>query len=328
MIIIRDKEAPLGTCKGLQDISFLVGVIAAIIGIISLLIILIDGKVINCSGKIDVAFGMQAGTFIAGFVGTCFSIAGTALILSTFISQNRQNARIHLENTFFKYIETHYANIKQIKIKNSTGVEVTGLSAFIFMRSQLAVLLQIVKKFEDANPNEVSEDTLIDFAYMKFMYGSECDFKLAEDMSIETKEALCYEIEKLIWNKTYLGEAYHVFLGSYMRNIYNAIKFIDAYPVLNSDEKNDYVKILRSQISNPELYIFYHSIRARFGKKWKKYIKKYQLLDAMPDGYCKEFDHKIRYPVLKSYKYEADELGTRWRHRSGRKENESEKIRE
>ena len=98
-------------------ISYWIGVIFSITGIITLFIIIFGGKIINSSMLIDLDIGEKAGAFIAGFVGTCFGISGTAIIISTFSSQYIQNLKIKLK-MFFKYIDLYYDNINQINIKN------------------------------------------------------------------------------------------------------------------------------------------------------------------------------------------------------------------
>lgn len=59
-------------------------------------------------------------------------------------------------------------------------------------------------------------------------------------------------------------------------------------------DKEQYVKILRSQLSNPELYVLLFNVHSRFGKIWKehKYVTTYTLFDNMPEGYCEGYEPK------------------------------------
>ena len=83
--------------------------------------------------------------------------------------------------------------------------------------------------------------------------------------------------------------------------MYNAIKHIDNSKLLSSKEKNDYVKILRSQLSNAELYILFFNVISRFGKKWidNDYITKYQLIQNLPSKYCDGYDPKEYFPDVR-----------------------------
>jgi hypothetical protein len=195
------------------------------------------------------------------------------------------------------------------------GENETGRSAFISMKLELSELLQLVKKVNKRLDIDPPNDFVIDFAYMIFYYGFDCEwFTFFKDRFKEIANIDGYlsefsnEIDKVADKK--LGNTNQTFISSYMRNIYNAIKFIDTSNVLDNPEKLSYIKILRSQLSNPELYILYFNIRSRFGLNWIKndYIKKYQLFTNIPEGYCQEYDHKKYFPNSDGYSYEDDDL--------------------
>jgi hypothetical protein len=300
-------------------ISYWIGIIFSITGITTLFIIIFGGKIINNSMLIDLDIGEKAGAFIAGFVGTCFGISGTAIIISTFLSQYIQNLKNQVENVFFKYIDLYYENINQINIKNydkeKSGINETGRSAFISMKLQLYELLQLINKFNKKIDIDLPDDFVIDFAYMIFYYGFNYQwFKFIKDKfrGIDNIDNYLFQFSIEIDNvgNKKLGNTNQTFISSYMRNIYNAIKFIDTSNVLSIDEKKNYIRILRSQLSNPELYILYFNIRSRFGVKWiaNDYIKKYQLFTNIPEDYCQEYDHKKYFPNVDGFSYEDDNM--------------------
>lgn len=99
----------------------------------------------------------------------------------------------------------------------------------------------------------------------------------------------------------------HIYLSVYFRNMYNAIKLIDNCKLIDTEEKNEYVKILRSQLSNAELYILFFNVISRFGKKWidNDYINKYQLIQNLPPRYCDGYDPKDYFSEIK---FESEEL--------------------
>jgi len=299
--------------KIINTISYWVGIIFSTVGLITLFIIIIGGKVINSSMQIDIDLGEKSGTFIAGFVGTCFGISGTAIIISTFLNQYIQNLKNQVENIFFKYIDLHYENINQIKIEkfsetNEKATEVTGRLAFVSMESQLYRLLELIKQIN----NDWPDDFKIDFAYMIFFYGFNKEnliFFKSKHKKIDNIDDYLPKLLNELLKDVKLGRANQTFISSYMRNIYNAIKFIDISKVLDFEEKKDYIRILRSQLSNPELYIIYFNIRSRFGTNWEKndYIRKYQLFTNIPEGYCQEYDHKKYFSDTNGFQYEDDE---------------------
>jgi hypothetical protein len=262
--------------------------------------------------QIDIDLGEKSGAFIAGFVGTCFGISGTAIIISTFLNQYIQNLKNQVENIFFKYIDLHYENINQIKIEKFSGTNEiateTGRLAFVSMKLQLYGLLQLVKQINKDWP----DDFIIDFAYMIFFYGFNekwLTFFKNKFKKIDNIDDYLSKLSNEIHNNVKLGRTNQTFISSYMRNLYNAIKFIDISRVLSFDEKKNYIRILRSQLSNPELYIIYFNIRSRFGTNWKKndFIKKYQLFTNIPEDYCQEYDHKKYFSKANGFLYEDDE---------------------
>jgi len=305
--------------QSVNIISYWIGIIFSFIGLITLFVIMIGGKIINTSMQIDIDLGEKAGTFLAGFVGTCFAISGTAIIISTFLSQYIQNRKNQVENIFFKYIDLHYENINQIKIKNydnkKAGINETGRAAFVSMKLQLYELLRLVAKFNKKIGIDLPDEFVIDFAYMIFYYGFSYQwFTFIKDKFRRIGNIddylLKFSNELTNVDDKRLGKTNQTFISSYMRNIYNAIKFIDASDVLDNNEKKDYIRILRSQLSLPELYILYFNIRSRFGVNWirNNYIKKYQLFKNIPDDYCQEYDHKKYFSSKDGFISEDDNM--------------------
>ena len=66
------------------------------------------------------------------------------------------------------------------------------------------------------------------------------------------------------------------------------------------------VKILRAQLSNPELYILFFNLLSRFGTKWreKEYIEKYSFLTNLPMKYTDDYNPKTYFKI----DYEEDEI--------------------
>lgn len=75
---------------------------------------------------------------------------------------------------------------------------------------------------------------------------------------------------------------WHALMGHYFRYLYRIIKFVDDSS-LEEGDKQEYVKILRAQLSNYELVILlYNSAYHREGKSFQDYIERYALLDNLP----------------------------------------------
>ncbi|TVR72469.1 MAG: hypothetical protein EA427_03195 [Spirochaetaceae bacterium] len=111
---------------------------------------------------------------------------------------------------------------------------------------------------------------------------------------------------RLEQDREHLGRANQTNLGSYFRNMYHLIKYVDTRKFLNRAEKIRYINVLRAQLSNAELWLLYFNVVSRFGRKWLEndYVLRYRLIKNMPYGFCKPFDHTTRFPM----EYEEDDL--------------------
>lgn len=84
-------------------------------------------------------------------------------------------------------------------------------------------------------------------------------------------------------------------LGHYFRFLYNIIRFIDDNDGIDSDHatKEQYIKILRAQLSDYELALLLVTSIGPHGTKFQKYIKKYRILDNLPDELFITNEHRI-----------------------------------
>ena len=93
--------------------------------------------------------------------------------------------------------------------------------------------------------------------------------------------------------------------GHYFRNLYRIIKFIDEYDFKFKDAVEDYnfkykyTSIVRSQLSDYELYwIFYNGLCEYGSDKFKPLIEKYTILKVLIGFWIGETD-QIIFPELK-----------------------------
>lgn len=301
-------------------ISQILSLLFIVIGLAFVFAIPLTGGFLSTSFTIDQTAGVTFGSIFSGIVGTLFAVAGAFLVYASFVTQNEQNNIQQIESVFYKLLDFHYENINQIKLENynynKQGINTEGRSAFISMKLQLIDVLTIVEECFAKLQIERNDDLIIDISYILFYYGldeSWNDFIASKIPSVQKGGllALLY-FHKQEFNdhkRKDIFKTNQTYLSAYMRNMYNAIKIIDENKTLSKKRKEKYIKVLRAQLSNPELYILYFNIRSRFGKKWKEndYIRKYELFTNMPSGYCQKYDHKEYFPFIK---YEDDELNS------------------
>ncbi len=299
--------------------THLLSIVFIVFGLIYFIAVPIFGNFIHLTFVIDHKIGETFANIFSGIVGTLFAIAGSFLVYASFITQNKQYEIAQIESVYYKMLDYHYENLNQISLTNynkkKIGKNETSRSAFISMKMQLIEVLGVVDKCFDELKMKKNDDQIIDIAYLLFYYGLNENWNTFIENKIEVNKKNSLLSRLYFYKDKFEKEGKEIFntnqtyLSAYMRNMYNAIKFIDDNESLSIEQKKKYIKILRAQLSNPELYILYFNVRARFGKKWKenKYPEKYELFTNMPSGYCQQYDHKKYFPGIK---YEDDELNS------------------
>ena len=310
---------------GLKITTIILWIIAALFGIFGFIIFfftIFHEAYFNTSFQFDTKLASEFGGFFGGFIGTMFTITSVLLILATLIKQNIENRKSQDGSNFFKMLDYHNENVKQLNIsdikpkksekedKKKEYEKIKGRRAFVIFKLQLIELFKVVNRINNDLNLNYSKDQIADIVYISFYYGIDKDWtgfskkKFANyERADELAEKLIEEKEKHIKK---IGRTNQTSLSSYYRNLYNAVKLIDSDYYLSKNEKKQYVKILRAQLSNPELYVFFFDVISRFGKKWKEnnFIIKYELTKNIPLDYLGDYNPKDYFPM----EYEEDEL--------------------
>jgi hypothetical protein len=84
-------------------------------------------------------------------------------------------------------------------------------------------------------------------------------------------------------------------IGHYFRTLYHIVRFVDQSS-MSDQEKRDYEKFLRAQISSFELLLLFYNGLSSFGRrKFKPLIEKYALLEQVPKSRLLDPNHKELY---------------------------------
>lgn len=295
-------------------ILWVVVAILGLLGFILFFILIFNDAYFNTSFNIDTELAARFGSFFGGFIGTLFAITSTLLILVTLIKQNLENKKSQTGSNFFKMLDYHTENVKQLSISHIDPTKkedkIEGRRAFVIFKLQLIELFGVVNKIKNDLKLELTNEEIIDIVYVSFYYGIDKDWeKFTENKLSRYKRG--NEIAKLLLeaknsHSKKIGRTNQTSLSSYFRNLYNAVKLIDSDEYLTIAEKKQYIKILRAQLSNPELYVFFFNIVSRFGKKWKenRYIETYELIKNIPLDYLGDYNPKDYFSMT----YEEDEI--------------------
>ncbi|WP_167616966.1 putative phage abortive infection protein [Maribellus sediminis] len=105
--------------------------------------------------------------------------------------------------------------------------------------------------------------------------------------------------------KFFGGHQYH--LGHYYRHLFQAVRFIDKQPwwLLTKDDKYEYVKTLRAQMSNYEQALLFINSLTKLGRKWeyennkgRKLISDYNLVNNLPERFIPMMRPQFYYPEV------------------------------
>lgn len=271
---------------------------------------------VSDNNKIDVLgqMGDSYGIFNALFSGLAF-----LGVLITLYKQSRDNRKHTVVEQYYQMLDVQQKvldeiNVAQVrKVKQGEPIAVAeGRKAFVEFKIQMKYLVKAIKEMSERNGFNFSDIDIADIAYAVFFYGSSKSWKpfMMEYLKDypDTERLVDAIIARLDSEKRFiLYRPNQNYLSVYFRNMYNAIKLIDNCGLISSEEKKDYVKILRAQLSNAELYILFFNIISRFGKKWvdNDYVTKYQLIQNLPSKYCDGYNPKDYFPEIK---FEGEEL--------------------
>jgi hypothetical protein len=95
----------------------------------------------------------------------------------------------------------------------------------------------------------------------------------SSDQNLSKSERL-----KKAYDRFYEDDQKKVELGHYFRNLYHIFKFIDESTIIDNHEKARYAKLVRAQLSTPELALLFFNGLSPKGANFKKYIEKYSIL--------------------------------------------------
>ena len=208
----------------------------------------------------DKAFGN-----IFNALGSLFTaLAFAGLIITILIQRQDSNDQKRInniqifENNFIKLLEQHHRIIDSFVIEPKPNKEGEEIEPYPEKR------------------NKIYQFEAFDFLAKDFKHRYEKvkEIPLPADKSIQTVFINAFQ------HHTY--GTYGYMIGHYFRNLYHIVKYIDDNESLNSfDLKYKYAKILRAQLSAPEIYLIALNGLTYHGEGFKPLIEKYRLLKNM-----------------------------------------------
>lgn len=195
--------------------------------------------------------------FIAGIVVPLMTFGTTLLVIETFKNNTLQN----ISNNFFKLIDQ---NRKILDGVNNVGAKAEDG----YIKSQGKFF------FED-----LAAQICDDFYAIKNQ-----DIKKLEVMDSSITKELDNRTDREILTNIYDSyfHIYHGDIGHFFRNLYHIVRYIDRAKI-RKKEKKEFIRILRSQLSNYELVLLAYNGLHKYGELFYPYLEKYELLKSVND---------------------------------------------
>lgn len=205
------------------------------------------------------------GDFVGGVLGTIFTLISVLLVVKTFKEQqsvsNQNNVQLevqHFNDLFFELLRLYQSEVK----------ELCG---------------------QQRNISKAENEETIEFADIKYNDKDFFDFK-KKYVQDEYSNSESYD-----GNRKYAVKYYMLFyienstkLGAYFRTLYRIYDLIDGSDI-NEKTKKDYLKIMRAQLTESELFFIRYNAMTFYGHKLIGYINKYNILKHLPAFELLEF---------------------------------------
>jgi hypothetical protein len=227
------------------------------------------------------------------------------------------------ENKFYEMLRLHKSNVEELSIELNNGTEIRGREVFVYLRKEFNLIFELLNdKIRDPHFYQLAIKTKIEIVYSIFYYGIEDRESWFHKNDVSKTSIICLENIKSInptnlrdrkndylddvlsQNKlqTLMGntrpinifDGYYLKLNHYYRHLYFMVKIVDKAE-LNKDvekdkeAKNDFLRILRAQLSVIEQAMLFYNWYSERGWQWEsasknKYFTKYRIIHNLHPG--------------------------------------------
>ncbi|MEK4351118.1 putative phage abortive infection protein [Paenibacillus sp. FSL R5-0475] len=184
----------------------------------------------------------------------------------TFIEQNKLISIQRFESTFFQMTSLYNEIISTFSDKTSEN-EISGR--------------EMLGKVNNSFNEKLLENI------RKYLHPKKYGLVTNQDLiNIGRETELLYEIFIATYNDFYNGDDYTTgaeeTIGHYLRNLYNILRWVHfAKSLKTHDEKMDYIRIIRAQLSSHELKLIYYNCIHPYGYRMKELADQYNLFDNL-----------------------------------------------
>ena len=235
-------------------------------------------------------------TAISTAAATIIGIIIAIYAIRSYLGSKKVFRQERFENKFYELIKLHKANVDEMHIEDKDKTFYRGRECFVPMFKELKNCYGLVEKASAAflEENKNTPDEIMSFSYKIFFYGLYSKSEEYYKNNLVTKEAQLITAVKLEYHRKpselYLplkGQVHR--LGHYYRHLFQTVCFVVEQKKFNQQEKYNYLKTLRAQLSDYEQLLLYYNALAWFPEQWHEIFVKYKFIKNIPLPLTKGF---------------------------------------
>lgn len=219
------------------------------------------------SAIVDETFGLglnflsTVGEFVGGVIGTILTFLSVIILTITFIQQKKvteanikQQDIQRFNDMFYELLRLYREQVDSLSLENK---EVVYKGKEFFDKGKINITNKIEEQLNDQSDSlEIMQEALDSY----------------------------YEFYKNNRSK----------LSAYYRTLYRIFEIIDKSNLIEEKEKVGYVKIVRAQLTESELFFIRYNAMSEYGRESMQYLKKYRVLNHFPFYEMLEYRHLFK----------------------------------
>ncbi len=248
---------------------------------------------INDKYKDSASYSYNVVNTISGILTPFFSLLAVIVAFITLFKQTQQNNLTAFENHLFQMIDQQHKLEERIIAKHGSFRDLYNQFCYIYeITKEIMTEIKVEDNIKEKIINEKNEsgkeikneevekegkeefkNKTLEIAYYIFYFGVDRDF-VCDKTGKNIEEYFSKDFAKKLFEKLNLPHGWFhnqksEELGIYYRNLFNAIWYIDhKCPVDDREKKEEYAKLMRTNISDFAQLMLYYNMQGKRGKAW------------------------------------------------------------
>lgn len=227
----------------------------------------------------------QFGDFTGGFIGTILAFAASLLY---FIALKEQQKDVKTNQASLeKQIEEFSNQVDELQKTRLISQQQYNAMALQQFESQFYSNFNIYLKVKESIDGDKLDSFLV-----------ELSDKIKKENLVNLTAIESYKLAVSFYNSLFVSRRSD--FAHYFRSLYRLVKMVSTSAITNIDDvrRMEYIKIIRSQLSEKELLLLYYNLHSSYAGKSKNLFYEYNML--------KHLSPIRKYEIANKYDYQAD----------------------